>query len=53
MTPMIFRVDEDAGVKEIADMLIRGGIHRVFVTEGSKLTGIITALDLLKVVSAL
>lgn len=52
MTPMIFRIDEDTGVQEIADMMIRGGIHRVFVTEGSKLTGIVTALDLLKVVAA-
>ena len=53
MTPMIFRIDEDASVQQIADLLIRGGIHRVFVTEGSKLTGIVTALDLLKVVAAL
>ncbi|MDH3526236.1 MAG: CBS domain-containing protein [Gammaproteobacteria bacterium] len=53
MTPMVFRIDEDASVQQIADMLIRGGIHRVFVTEGSKLTGIVTTLDLLKVVAAL
>lgn len=53
MTPMIFRIDEDASVQQIADLLIRGGIHRVFVTEGSKLTGIVTALDLLKVLAAL
>lgn len=51
MTPMIFKVDEGTSVREVADTMIRGRIHRVFVTNGSKLTGIVTALDMLKVIT--
>ena len=50
MTPMIFEVGEDTTVQEVADTMLRGGIHRVFVTRGKKLTGIVTALDMLKVI---
>lgn len=50
MTPMIFKVDEDASVQEVADTMLRGRIHRVFVTRGKKLTGIVTALDMLQVI---
>ncbi|RKY75890.1 hypothetical protein DRQ07_11170 [candidate division KSB1 bacterium] len=50
MTPMIFDVDEDTPVQKIADTMIRGRIHRVFVTKQGKLTGIITALDMLKII---
>lgn len=50
MTPMLFEVAEDATVKDVADMMVRGGIHRVLVTGNKKVTGIVTALDLLKVV---
>jgi len=53
MTPMIFRIEEDASIQQVADTMIRGGIHRVFVTEGNTLKGIVTALDLLKAVAAL
>jgi signal-transduction protein with cAMP-binding, CBS, and nucleotidyltransferase domain len=31
-------------------MMLRGGIHRVFVTDGNRLTGIVTALDMLRVI---
>ena len=50
MTPMIFEVGEDTTVQEVADTMLRGGIHRVFVTRGKKLAGIVTALDMLKVI---
>ncbi|MDH3870666.1 MAG: CBS domain-containing protein, partial [Gammaproteobacteria bacterium] len=53
MTPMIFRIEEDASIQQVADTMVRGGIHRVFVTEGNTLKGIVTALDLLKAVAAL
>jgi CBS domain-containing protein len=49
MTPMLFQVAEDATVKEVADMMVRGGIHRVLVISKKKVIGIITALDMLKV----
>ena len=50
MTPMLFEVPETATVQEIADMMVRGGIHRVLVTSRRKLVGIVSALDILKVV---
>ena len=49
MTPMIFQVDEDIPVQEVADKMIRGRIHRVFVTQDDTVVGIITALGLLDV----
>ena len=50
MTPMLFQVAEDATVQDVADMMVRGGIHRVLVTRDRKVVGIATALDMLKVV---
>ena len=50
MTPMIFKVSEEDGVQEVADTMLKGRIHRVFVTNGTKLTGIVTALDMLQVI---
>ncbi|MCG2777713.1 MAG: CBS domain-containing protein [Desulfobacterales bacterium] len=50
MTPMIFDVNEDMKVKQVADTMIRGRIHRVFVTREGKLTGVITTVDMLEVI---
>lgn len=50
MTPMIFKVEEGTRVQEVAETMLRGHIHRVFVTQGNTLTGIVTALDMLQVI---
>lgn len=50
MTPSLFRVDEDTPLREVAETMLRGKIHRVFVTHRRRMVGIITAMDLLKVV---
>ncbi len=50
MTPTIFKVHERAPVREVADLMIKGRIHRVFVTRGDTIVGIVTALDLLQVI---
>jgi CBS domain-containing protein len=50
MTPMIFRVSEDDSLQSVADTMLKGRIHRVFVTSGNMLTGIVTALDMLQVI---
>jgi len=50
MTPMIFRVDSDTSLQEVAETMLKGRIHRVFVTEDGRLTGIVTALDMLRVI---
>ncbi len=50
MTPMLFAVDGDTLVQEVADTMVRGHIHRVLVTREKKVVGIVTALDMLKII---
>ncbi|NBC17907.1 MAG: CBS domain-containing protein [Bacteroidetes bacterium] len=50
MTPAVFSVAEDASMADVADTMVRGRIHRVFVTRDGSLQGIITALDMLNVI---
>jgi len=50
MTPMIFRVSEEDRIQEVAETMLKGRIHRVFVTRGNTLIGIVTALDMLQVI---
>jgi CBS domain-containing protein len=50
MTPMLFKVAEGDSIKEVAETMLKGNIHRVFVTRGKKLIGIVTTLDMLKVI---
>ena len=48
MTPVVFEVDIDSSVSHVADTMVRGRIHRVFVVERGKVVGVISALDLLR-----
>jgi len=50
MTPMTFNVNEDTTLQKVADAMLRGRIHRVFVTRDGVLVGIITTMDILGVV---
>jgi predicted transcriptional regulator len=50
MTPMIFKVDENTPIQEVADTLIGGRIHRLMVTRQDRIVGIITTMDMLKVI---
>lgn len=50
MTPKTFVVKEDAKVRDIADAMIRANIHRVLVTRNDTLLGIITSMDMLRVI---
>lgn len=50
MTPMTFNVNEDTNLQQVADAMIRGRIHRVFVTRSGKLVGIITTMDMLRII---
>ncbi|MFQ5643548.1 MAG: CBS domain-containing protein [Thiogranum sp.] len=47
MTPMIFEISEDASLQEAADTMVKGHIHRLFVTRQGRIAGIVTALDML------
>jgi len=50
MTPMIFKVDENLPIQEVADTLIGGRIHRLMVTRQDRIVGIISTMDMLKVI---
>jgi len=49
MTPMVFAITEAASIQEAADMMVKGHIHRLFVTRNNRISGIVTALDMLNV----
>ncbi len=51
MTPMIFEVAPNTPLIQVAEAMVKGRIHRVMVTEGRQLKGIISVLDLLKVMT--
>lgn len=53
MTPMTFKVNEETGLQQVADAMLRGGIHRVFVTRDEVLVGIITTMDMLEAIRSL
>ncbi len=50
MTPMVFTVFSSTSVQDVAETMLKGRIHRVFVTEDDRLIGVISALDLLGLV---
>ena len=50
MTPVVHSVTPQTSVDSIARMMTRRHIHRVIVREGRKAVGIISALDILRVV---
>ncbi|HWM92070.1 MAG TPA: CBS domain-containing protein [Thermoanaerobaculia bacterium] len=47
MTPSVHSVDQDTPVPEVAETLINGHIHRLLVTSGERVVGIVTTSDLL------
>lgn len=51
MTPIMFSVDEQTKVVDVAKLMMTEHLHRVFVKKGQTLTGIITTYDLLKVIA--
>ena len=50
MTPVVHSVSERAGLRTIINLMTRKHIHRVVVTRGRKVVGIISALDVLAAV---
>jgi len=51
MTPIIFSVEEETTIVDVAKLMMREHLHRVFVKSGEVLTGILTTYDLLKVIT--
>jgi CBS domain-containing protein len=50
MTPVVHSVTPETSVDAVARLMTRRHIHRVIVREGRKAVGIISALDILRVV---
>ena len=48
MTPTAYTVPHDTPVKDLARTMVTGRIHRLLVTRKSHIVGIVTSLDLLK-----
>jgi CBS domain-containing protein len=48
MTPGSFAMPATASVRELADFLLRGRIHRAVVTDQGRLAGIVTTMDVLR-----
>lgn len=48
MVPEVITVEESAELKKVVAKLVEHHIHRVFVTEDNKITGVITAMDALQ-----
>ncbi|HEX5042592.1 MAG TPA: CBS domain-containing protein [Candidatus Polarisedimenticolaceae bacterium] len=52
MTPVVHAVSSRTPVDRVAQLMTRKHIHRVIVTQGKKVAGIISAVDLLKAMFA-
>jgi CBS domain-containing protein len=53
MTPTIHQVSVTASVAEVARIMVEQHIHRLVVTQGKEPVGIITSMDLLKMIADL
>jgi CBS domain-containing protein len=51
MTPAAFMVEDTAPVTAVAEIMLREQVHRLIVTRGGKLAGIVTSMDLLRVLA--
>lgn len=48
MTPSVYTIDVGAAVSEVAQAMISGHVHRLVVTQKDKPVGIVSTIDLLK-----
>jgi predicted transcriptional regulator len=53
MTSVVFSVDDEAPIQDVANEMITGHIHRVLVTRAGKMVGIISSMDLLPLVRSM
>lgn len=53
MSPVIHRVEENTLVSDAIDLMLREHIHRVVVTRGEELAGIVTSTDLMRVLGGI
>ena len=48
MTPGVISLDEETPVEQVAKLMIASRIHRILITRGDRLSGIVTTMDLLR-----
>jgi CBS domain-containing protein len=48
MTPAVYTVEEDTPVSSLAKTMIAGRVHRLLVMRDQNIVGIVTTLDMLK-----
>ncbi len=51
MTPVVYSVTPETPMTEMVDAMVRGHIHRVLVTQDRQVVGIVTVLDLLRIIT--
>ncbi len=51
MTTELLAVSGDRPVREVAQMMVNRGVHRLLVTEGRRLRGLVTTLDLVRAIA--
>jgi CBS domain-containing protein len=51
MTPVAYTVPEDTPVCEIAKTMVAGRVHRLIVTHNNHMIGIVTTMDLIKLLT--
>lgn len=50
MTPIVFNADVETPVEELAETMLKGRIHRMVILDGDELAGLVTTMDMLKVI---
>ncbi len=50
MTPVVFNVNINTPVQEIAATMLKGRVHRLVVLDGEELAGMVTTMDMLKAI---
>jgi CBS domain-containing protein len=48
MTPKIISVGPEASLGDVCTLMVREGVHRVFVVEGQRLLGVISSFDVVR-----
>lgn len=51
MTTELVAVSGDRPVRDVAQMMVNRGVHRLLVTEGRRLLGLVTTLDLVRAIA--
>jgi CBS domain-containing protein len=48
MTPAVLNIAAEAPVADAARVMLRHGVHRLIVTDGARLVGLVTTMDVMR-----